>query len=332
MFAVNAFRYDTITIPYSMTQLRFWRNTAVGQTSPGQTASLVPGLLGVEWDVAPDNGFRPAGLVSVSSSTVNVDGKYLLDYGNTFGAGTATHNLVLHRDPVSGALIFSAGSINWPWALASDHDGPATPVDPNVQQAMVNLFADMGIQPATLQANLVAAIQSTDTTAPTSAISNLSATSVVEGQSITVTGTATDTGGKIAGVEISTDGGATWHPANSNVGAASVTWSYTFVTGAQGTYSLKTRAVDDSLNLQTPGTGTIYTVTPSSSLTLFSPTDTPAVISNGDSGAVEVGLKFVSTASGKITGIRFYKALDNTGTHIGDLWTTNGHAARERHL
>ncbi|MGY3104443.1 VCBS repeat-containing protein [Bradyrhizobium sp. LM6.9] len=324
LFAVNAFRYDTITIPYSMTQLRFWRNTAVGQTSPGQTASLVPGLLGVEWDVAPDNGFRPAGLVSVSSSTVNVDGKYLLDYGNTFGAGTATHNLVLHRDPVSGALIFSAGSINWPWALASDHDGPATPVDPNVQQAMVNLFADMGIQPATLQANLVAAIQSTDTTAPTSAISNLSATSVVEGQSITVTGTATDTGGKIAGVEISTDGGATWHPANSNVGAASVTWSYTFVTGAQGTYSLKTRAVDDSLNLQTPGTGTIYTVTPSSSLTLFSPTDTPAVISNGDSGAVEVGLKFVSTASGKITGIRFYKALDNTGTHIGDLWTTNG--------
>ncbi|MET3332220.1 MULTISPECIES: DUF4082 domain-containing protein [Bradyrhizobium] len=324
LFAVNAFRYDTITIPYSMTQLRFWRNTAVAQTSPGQTASLVPGLLGVEWDVAPDNGFRPAGLVSVSSSTVNVDGKYLLDYGNTFGAGTATHNLVLHRDPVSGALIFSAGSINWPWALASDHDGPATPVDPNVQQAMVNLFADMGVQPATLQANLVAAIRSTDTTAPTSAISNLSATSVVEGQSITVTGTAADAAGKIAGVEISTDGGTTWHPTNSNVGAANVTWSYTFITGAQGTYSLKTRAIDDSLNLQTPGTGTTYTVTPSSSLSLFSPTDTPAVISNGDSGAVEVGLKFVPTASGKITGIRFYKAPDNTGTHIGDLWTTNG--------
>ncbi|WP_247372018.1 DUF4082 domain-containing protein [Bradyrhizobium sp. 18] len=324
LFAVNAFRYDTITIPYSMTQLRFWRNTAVAQTAPGQTASLVPGLLGVEWDVAPDNGFRPAGLVSVSSSTVNVDGKYLLDYGNTFGAGTATHNLVLHRDPVSGALIFSAGSINWPWALASDHDGPAIPVDPNVQQAMVNLFADMGVQPATLQANLTAAIRSTDNTKPTSGITNLSAASVVEGQSITVTGTAADTGGKIAAVEISTDGGTTWHPTNSSVGAASVTWSYTFVTGAQGTYSLKTRAVDDSLNLETPGTGTTYTVTPSSNLTLFSPTDTPAVISNSDSGAVELGVKFVPAASGKITGIRFYKASDNTGTHIGDLWTSSG--------
>ncbi|QQO18220.1 DUF4082 domain-containing protein [Bradyrhizobium diazoefficiens] len=324
LFAVNAFRYDTITIPYSMTQLRFWRNTAVAQTAPGQTASLVPGLLGVEWDVAPDNGFRPAGLVSVSSSTVNVDGKYLLDYGNTFGAGTATHNLVLHRDPVSGALIFSAGSINWPWALASNHDGPATPVDPNVQQAMVNLFADMGVQPATLQASLTAAIQSSDTTAPTSAITNLSAASVVEGQSITVMGTAADAAGKIAGVEISTDGGTTWHPTNTNVGAANATWSYTFVTGAQGTYRLKTRAVDDSLNLETPSAGTTYTVTPSSNLTLFSPTDTPAVISNSDSGAVELGVKFVPAVSGKITGIRFYKASDNTGTHIGDLWTTSG--------
>ncbi|WP_257187337.1 MULTISPECIES: DUF4082 domain-containing protein [unclassified Bradyrhizobium] len=324
LFAVNAFRYDTITIPYPMTQLRFWRNTAVAQTPAGQTASLVPGLLGVEWDIAPDNGFRPAGLVSVSSSTINVDGKYLLDYGNTFGAGTATHNLVLHRDPVSGALIFSAGSINWPWALASDHDGPATPVDPNVQQAMVNLFADMGVQPATLQASLTAAIRSTDAAAPNSSITNLSAATVVEGQSITVTGTASDAGGKIAGVEISTDGGTTWHPTNSNVGATNVTWSYTFVTGAQGTYGLKTRAVDDSLNLETPGAGTTYTVTPSSNLTLFSPTDTPAVISNSDSGAVEVGVKFIPAVSGKITGIRFYKASDNTGTHIGDLWTTNG--------
>ncbi|MEY9589551.1 VCBS repeat-containing protein [Bradyrhizobium yuanmingense] len=324
LFAVNAFRYDTITIPYPMTQLRFWRNTAVAQTSPGQTASLVPGLLGVEWDTAPDNGFRPAGLMSVSSTTLQVNGQLLLDYGNTFANGTATHNLVLHRDPVSGALIFSAGSINWPWALASDHDGPATPVDPNVQQAMVNLFADMGVQPATLQANLTAAIRSTDTTAPTSSIGNLSAASVVEGQSITVTGTANDAGGKIAGVEISTDGGNTWHPTNSNVGAATATWSYTFVTGTKGTYNLKTRAVDDSLNLETSGAGTTYTVTPSSNLTLFSSADTPALLSDSDSASVELGVRFVPAVSGKITGIRFYKGPQNTGTHIGDLWTANG--------
>ncbi|MFL5237743.1 MAG: DUF4082 domain-containing protein [Rhizomicrobium sp.] len=325
LFAVNAFRFDTITVPYPMTQLRFWRNTAVAQTSPGQTASLVPNLLGVEWDTAPDNGFRPAGLVNLSSTTVQVtSGQYLLDYGNTFGSGTAIHNLVLHRDPVSGALIFSAGSIDWSWALASDHDGMATPVDPNVQQAMVNLFADMGVQPATLQANLVTASQSTDATAPTSGITNLSATSVVEGQSITATGTATDAGGKIAGVEVSTDGGKSWHPANGNVGAANVTWSYTFVAGAPGTFNVESRATDDSLNLGAASTGVSYKVTPSSNLTIFSPTDTPAVITNNDSGSVELGVKFVPAESGQITGIRFYKGPQNTGTHLGDLWTSNG--------
>ena len=31
-----------ITIPYGETQLRFWRNTSVAQTAPGQTASLEP--------------------------------------------------------------------------------------------------------------------------------------------------------------------------------------------------------------------------------------------------------------------------------------------------
>ena len=35
-------------------------------------------------------------------------------------------------------------------------------------------------------------------------------------------------------------------------------------------------------------------------------------------------MKFTSTASGYITGIRFYKAAANTGTHTGSLWTSNG--------
>src|SRR5262249_42230604 len=45
----------TITIPYDMTQLRFWRNTSIANTTPGQTASLEQWLLGYEWDSSPDN-------------------------------------------------------------------------------------------------------------------------------------------------------------------------------------------------------------------------------------------------------------------------------------
>ena len=37
-----------------------------------------------------------------------------------------------------------------------------------------------------------------------------------------------------------------------------------------------------------------------------------------------MGVKFKTDASGYITGIRFYKASTNTGTHIGNLWTSTG--------
>src|SRR6202023_730127 len=106
-----------------------------------------------------------------------------------------------------------AGTVFWSWGLSADHDaGPAgnsTTTDPNVQQAMVNLFADMGVQPATLEASLVIASQSTDHTPPTSKISTISATNV-EGGTVTVTGAASDVGGVIGGVQISTNGGNTW--------------------------------------------------------------------------------------------------------------------------
>jgi Domain of unknown function (DUF4082) len=39
---------------------------------------------------------------------------------------------------------------------------------------------------------------------------------------------------------------------------------------------------------------------------------------------VEVGVKFKSDVSGRVTGIRFYKAAANTGTHIGSLWNASG--------
>src|SRR5205823_2070757 len=74
----------------------------------------------------------------------------LLDYGSTVGPGSATHALTLYRHP-SGALVFSAGTIQWTWGLDVNHDravGGATP-DLRMQQATLNLLADMGAQPPT---------------------------------------------------------------------------------------------------------------------------------------------------------------------------------------
>ena len=43
-----------------------------------------------------------------------------------------------------------------------------------------------------------------------------------------------------------------------------------------------------------------------------------------DGLGIEVGVKFQSSVVGVITGIRFYKRLANTGTHVGNIWTVTG--------
>ena len=180
----------------------------------------------------------------------------------------------------------------------------------------------MGVQPQTLQASLVIASQSTDRTPPTSTISAVSSNSIVEGQTVTVTGTATDTGGGvIGGVQVSTDGGATWHPASGLAGSTAMNWSYSFVAPTPGAHVIQSRAVDDSVNIEMPSPGTSYTVSSSPTLSLFNAT-TPSIAN--DPAAVEVGVKFTTQTSGLVTAIRFYKASSNTGTHIGDLWTSSG--------
>ena len=155
LFAVNSFRSDTINVSSDYSQLLFWANTDIAHLQPGQSIQLAPGTLGYEWDVDADNGFRPAGLIDLSSTTVFVNSLTNAD-ATAQTSGNATHSLTLYRDD-SGALVFSAGTIYWPWLLDSDNPG-GVPADHNAQQAMINLFAQMGIQPETLKAGLVAGV------------------------------------------------------------------------------------------------------------------------------------------------------------------------------
>jgi hypothetical protein len=43
-----------------------------------------------------------------------------------------------------------------------------------------------------------------------------------------------------------------------------------------------------------------------------------------DTGAVNLGLQFQASSSGHVIGVRFYKETDNTGSHIGSLWSSTG--------
>jgi methionine-rich copper-binding protein CopC len=308
-------------------QMRFWRNTRVANLNSGQSTTLGSGILGYEWDESPDNGFQPAGLIRLSTTTRSgVD--YLKDYGSTYAPGTATHHLTMYRAP-SGALVFGAGTVQWAWGLDDKHSGgPTSTADDAVRQATVNLFADMGIQPATLQSGLSPATASSDTTAPLSTISApADGATVPVGQPLTVSGTATDAGGgKVGGIEVSTDNGTSWHTATGRG-----SWSYTFTPGSNGTLTIRTRATDDSLRMETPSVGrtiTVGTGTPPPSgscpCSIWPSTATPTVAADSDSSAIEVGVKFRASQAGAITGIRFYKGSGNTGTHVGSLWSASG--------
>jgi Domain of unknown function (DUF4082)/Bacterial Ig domain/Abnormal spindle-like microcephaly-assoc'd, ASPM-SPD-2-Hydin len=314
---------QSIKVPAEDGKMRFWRNTEVATLAPGATYTLVPGSLGYEWDVDADNGFRPAGAFRLSTTTYTLTTDYLLDFGATYGAGTATHHLMTYRAP-SGALVFGAGTVDWAFGLNSNHDNPfnyPTPdPDVNMQQATVNLLADMGSQPATLQPGLRIASKSTDTVPPHSTIlTPVVGSNISTGSSITITGIASDTGGVVAGVEFSGDGGATWHPASGRS-----TWSYSWSPTTVGFNTLLSRAVDDSGNLENPGNGVIVNVAPQTCPCTIFGQNVPTIADSGDGNAVELGIKFRADADGNILGVRFYKSAGNTGTHIGHVWTSSG--------
>ncbi|MQA30020.1 MAG: hypothetical protein GEU82_09305 [Luteitalea sp.] len=254
LHTVGGFRNDPLLVPADYAQLRFWRNTSVATQKTGEAAILGKGILGHEWDQDVDNGARPAGLTHLSSTKIqNV--AYLQDLGTLYDSGTATHHLTLYR-AAGGALVFSAGTPQYAWGLDDHHTHwttGGTRVRPEVagpvkaiQQATVNLLADMGAQPASLQPDLTAAQPSQDTSGPVARILSPRPGTLVAGP-LTIQGTAEDAdGGVVAAVEVSVDGGVTWHPARGTS-----TWIYEWTPAESGDrFTIMSRATDDSANLR----------------------------------------------------------------------------------
>ncbi len=303
-------------------KMRFWRNTRVANLATNATTTVGSSIIGYEWDEDADNGSRPPGLIRLSETTGSA--QVLRDYGSSYAQGTATHAMTMYR-AASGALVFGAGSVQWAWALDSNHDRGSGAADSAAQQATVNLLADMRVQPTTLQPGLTAATASTDTAAPTSTITAPANNATVPtGNPITVTGTAADAGGgRVGGIEVSTDNGSTWHRATGRE-----SWSYTFTPSSAATLTIRSRATDDSGNIESPtpsitvtvGSGSGQVICP---CTIWPSTATPAA-TDPDTRAVELGVRFRASQDGTITGIRYYKPTTATGTHVGTLWTGTG--------
>ena len=291
IFTVNAWRNDPLIVPAKYAALRFWRNTEVAKLKPGERAVLLKGLLGHEWDEDLDNGFRPPGLFHLSETTVD-NVPYIQDQGTVYDSGTATHRLTLYRhkapkraqqssnkggdlESPSGALVFGAGTVQWAWGLDAHHDtetgipperanpnstrvgvDPSSP-DRNIQQATINLFADMGVQPQTLQGDLTPTSASTDGQSPTSTVHLPSDGATLPLGTLIISGTAQDADGQVAAAEVSVDNGVSWHPASGRE-----TWSYEWLPTQSGAVTILSRAVDDSGNLEQPRSGVTITICP----------------------------------------------------------------------
>ena len=112
-------------------------------------------------------------------------------------AGHRDARLTLYRARRAARSSSAPARSSGPGASTPTTTAAARAADPRMQQATVNLFADMGVQPATLQPASSAASASTDTTAADArrSPSPAAGTTVAAGSAVTITGTATDAGG-----------------------------------------------------------------------------------------------------------------------------------------
>lgn len=312
----TAYRSNTgnfaITASSPFSAFRAWRGTPVASLAPGGSVQLAPGSLGYEFDEAPDDAARPGGLVRLSSTSVDVQ-EYLSDYGSLVLPARATHSLTMHRAR-SGALVFGAGTIQWSWGLGMWHVGQRSAANRSMQQFTVNVLADMGVRAQTPLAGLVATSASTDRLGPRTAITSPVAGGTAVGPSIQVRGTAVDTGGRVASVEYSSDGGRTWRTASGRA-----TWTATVMPRGSGPVTVLVRAVDDSYNIGASSSVTINTRCP---CTIFDDFRPPILTNDDPAGTpgVEVGLRFSSATDGQVIGMRFFQGPGNDGPHVVRLW------------
>jgi hypothetical protein len=144
-----------IVIPYPLTLHAIWAGTKIAATPPQKSYKTVNGYLGYEWDIPEQNDYEPS--VTLLSLSTYKGSAFITDFGRCEGPPqVATHSMTLYKAK-SGALVFGAGTVLFPWALDDFHDlcgeGPGgyVPVDPNIQQGMRNLLGMMGVRPRTPQ-------------------------------------------------------------------------------------------------------------------------------------------------------------------------------------
>lgn len=296
-----------LSVPASYQKLRFWRHTSLATT--GQPLQ-VPDMVGYEWDPESKEfqDHYPKGRIRLSESVIN----------------GRVHHASLYRHS-NGAWVFGAGTISWSWGL--DKSSATLPEPPNrdIQQATLNLLLDMGVaNPTTVQSNLhIDSIPLVDGVAPSVSITSPSAPLSL-GEKVVISGTATDNR-VVAGVEVSTNKGATWRAADWQAAGSTGTWQFTWMPPTLGKASIRVRSFDDFGNWSLVDSLAVTVGRPADTTHVFHPQDKPdalRAIANkvAGPGACLLGMKFRASVPGQITGVRFYKVPGDGSQHVGLLY------------
>ncbi|MFD0656622.1 N,N-dimethylformamidase beta subunit family domain-containing protein [Thermocatellispora tengchongensis] len=143
-FRVNGLHEFALTVPDAYAAHPIWRDTTVAELGPGESRSY-PGLIGFETDEDREQE-RPPGWVRLSETTFTVTNLISNENGNDYsGSGTVTHHMGAYQAP-SGAVVLGVGTVQLAWGLDAWHDRTVRPAQPDIQQMVMNLLADMGVQ------------------------------------------------------------------------------------------------------------------------------------------------------------------------------------------
>jgi hypothetical protein len=155
IFRMNGVNYRNATIEAATYgSLPCWRNTTVATGSD----LAVPNAIAMEGDESV--GLGP-NRIQLGQTTISLDGIRADDNGQNYNTtGPMDWGIVFGRGPQSAGegYLVDFGSCGWQWQLEDSHDqalaGSIPAESPAVVQFQYNLFRDLGVAPATPQAEI----------------------------------------------------------------------------------------------------------------------------------------------------------------------------------
>jgi len=317
------------------------QTVTAGQTATFSVAATGTAPLSYQWR---KNG---ANISGATSSSYTTSATTTADSGSQFSA--VINNSAGSVTSTSAALIVNAATV-----------APTITSQPSSQtvtagQTATFSVAATGSAPLSYQwrrngVNISGATASTCTTPTTSAdngalfsavVSNSAGSMTSSSATLTVNAAAvapsittqpssqTVAAGQTATFSVAATGSALlsyqWRKNGASISGATSSSYTTAATTTADSGSQFSVVVSNSAGSITSNSATL-TVTASSSCpcTIWSTSATPATADGGTDSPVELGFTFKSDTNGYITGIRFYKSTANTGTHVGNLWSSSG--------